>query len=139
MTGCAPKALQAMNIFDVFTARVVSILQSLAERGAVPAGIDLSRVVVEPPRDELHRRINARVDRMIDEGAIEEVRALLALDLDREAPAMKAIGVREIGELISGRASINETKDRLKAATRQYAKRQSTWFRHQTGEGWRKA
>jgi tRNA dimethylallyltransferase len=64
---------------------------------------------------------------------------LLALDLDREAPAMKAIGVREIGELISGRASINETKDRLKAATRQYAKRQSTWFRHQTGEGWRKA
>ncbi len=54
MTGCALKALQAMNIFDVFTARIATILQSLASRGVVPAGLDLSRVVVEPPRDASH-------------------------------------------------------------------------------------
>jgi tRNA dimethylallyltransferase len=136
--GDRQRLVRALEVFDT-TGRSMAHFRTEGARTALLSGHSVERVLVEPPRDELHRRINARVDRMIDEGAIEEVRALLALDLDREAPAMKAIGVREIGELISGRASINETKDRLKAATRQYAKRQSTWFRHQTGEGWRKA
>jgi arginyl-tRNA synthetase len=54
MTGCAAKALQAMNLFDVFTRRVAAVLAALAERGALPAGLDLARVVVEPPRDASH-------------------------------------------------------------------------------------
>jgi tRNA dimethylallyltransferase len=136
--GDRQRLVRALEVFDT-TGRSMAHFRAEGARTALLAGHSVEKILVEPPRDELHRRINARVDRMIDEGAIEEVRALLALGLVREAPAMKAIGVREIGEFIAGRASIDETKDRLKAATRQYAKRQSTWFRHQSGEGWGKA
>lgn len=137
-TGDRQRLVRALEVFDT-TGRSMAHFRAEGARTALLSGQSVEKILVELPRDELHRRINARVDRMFDEGAVDEVRALLALGLDREVPAMKAIGVREIGELISGRASIDETKDRLKAATRQYAKRQSTWFRHQAGEGWRKA
>jgi tRNA dimethylallyltransferase len=136
--GDRQRLVRALEVFDT-TGRSMAHFRAEGARRALLSGQSIEKILVEPPRDELHRRINARVDRMFDEGAVDEVRALLALGLDREVPAMKAIGVREIGELISGSASIDETKDRLKAATRQYAKRQSTWFRHQGGEGWRKA
>jgi arginyl-tRNA synthetase len=54
MTGCAAKALRTMNLFDVFTRRIAAALAALSERGALPGGLDLARVVVEPPRDASH-------------------------------------------------------------------------------------
>lgn len=71
------------------------------------------------------------------EGAIDEVRALLALDLDPALPAMKAIGVREVSAFLAETMSREEAIERSVIATRQYAKRQSTWFRNQLGEDWR--
>ena len=75
---------------------------------------------------------------MVDEGAIEEVKALLALELDPALPAMKAIGVRELGMAIEGRISLTEAQRLAAIATRQYAKRQSTWFRNQLGPEWQR-
>ena len=75
---------------------------------------------------------------MVERGAIEEVKALLALELDPALPAMKAIGVRELGMVIDGRISLAEAQRLAAIATRQYAKRQSTWFRNQLGPEWQR-
>jgi tRNA dimethylallyltransferase len=90
------------------------------------------RAVIEPDRAWLHRRIGERVDAMIAEGAMEEARALGALGLSPELPAMKAIGVRQLLDHQSGKLSREEALAAMKTETRRYAKRQSTWFRNQT-------
>ena len=92
--------------------------------------------VVEPEREEVVRRIEQRFDRMMGLGAREEVRQLMGLGLDAALPAMKAIGVRELFAASSGKMEHKEAILRAKIATRQYAKRQMTWFRNQFGPEW---
>ena len=94
--------------------------------------------MIEPDRRELVVRIEARFDQMLDKGALDEVRKLMALDLDPNVPAMKAIGVRELQAALAGQMSFPEAIERAKIATRQYAKRQATWFRHQLGLEWQR-
>lgn len=94
------------------------------------------RFVVLPDRPVLHDRINRRFEAMMESGAVEEVEALLALKLAPDATAMKAIGVSQIAEMLAGRMSEAEVIEKSAAATRQYAKRQMTWFRNQMGEDW---
>ena len=89
----------------------------------------LERIVLNPPRDVLRERIAKRFELMLEQGAVAEVEALLARKLDPSLPAMKAIGVREIGDWIAGRSTREEMIERAITATRQYAKRQRTWFR----------
>lgn len=96
------------------------------------------RLVVLPDRHLLHARINLRFEKMMTEGAIEEVVALLDLGLAPEMPVMKAIGVSQIADMLGGRISRSEAIERASAATRQYAKRQMTWFRNQMDEGWQR-
>lgn len=86
-------------------------------------------IVVLPEREELRRRCDARFDAMIAEGAADEVRALLALGLNAELPAMRALGVRPLGRLIAGEIGMEEAADAAKSETRQYAKRQLTWLK----------
>ena len=95
-------------------------------------------LVLEPERSLVTRRIEARFEAMVEQGGLEEVRALLALDLPAELPAMKAIGVRELAGVLEGTRSLDEAIVQAKAATRRYAKRQMTWFRNQFGEEWRR-
>ncbi len=97
-----------------------------------PAGAE--RLVLDPDRAELHRRIAARAARMLAEGAPAEVAALCDLGLDPELPAMKAIGVRELMALRAGTVSRAEALAAIATETRRYAKRQMTWFRHQMGD-----
>ena len=91
-------------------------------------------LVVEPDRPELYGRCDARVDLMICDGALEEVRGLLARGLDPALPAMKAVGVRELAAWLSGDMTPDQAIEALKQATRNYAKRQLTWFRNQTSD-----
>ena len=98
---------------------------------------DWRGVVLEPPREALYAACNARLAAMFEAGAIEEVRALAARGLDPSLPAMKAVGVREIIDVIEGRATRAEALERAQRETRRYAKRQLTWFRNQT-PGWRR-
>ncbi|MGN6303667.1 MAG: tRNA (adenosine(37)-N6)-dimethylallyltransferase MiaA [Mesorhizobium sp.] len=95
-------------------------------------------LVIEPDRAALAGRIERRFDAMIAGGALEEVRQLAALGLDPALPAMKAIGVRELQAALAGTMSAAAAIERAKIATRQYAKRQATWFRHQLGNEWRR-
>ena len=95
-------------------------------------------LVLEPDRPMLHARINARFARMMQEGAIDEVKQLISLGVPSQHPAMKAIGVSQISGFLAGRHSHDEAVDLASAATRQYAKRQMTWFRNQLDQRWQR-
>ncbi|QCI97487.1 tRNA (adenosine(37)-N6)-dimethylallyltransferase MiaA [Agrobacterium larrymoorei] len=96
------------------------------------------KLVVLPERSILHERINRRFENMMQSGAVEEVQALLSLDLPPDSTALKAIGVSQIAEMLAGRMSQEDVTEKSAAATRQYAKRQMTWFRNQMGEDWQR-
>jgi tRNA dimethylallyltransferase len=115
--------------------------QSIAELQARPGQVVIDprtarKIVVLPERAVLHRRINGRFEKMLEQGAEEEVRALLALRLPADMPAMKAIGVLQIAAMLRGEMTRAEALEKGAAATRQYAKRQMTWFRNQMDESW---
>lgn len=82
-------------------------------------------------RQQLYERINKRVDQMIEEGLIEEVKTFFDKGYDETYPSMKAIGYKELFPYFQGKASLNECINKLKQSTRHYAKRQMTWFMHQ--------
>src|SRR5690606_22626467 len=118
-----------VRALEVLEASGRSILQWQRKRGRPlidPASARFA--VIEPDRTELVARIDRRFDGMVEAGALEEVRALRALKLDPRLPATKAIGVRELGAALDGDMPMAEAIERAKIATRQYAKRQSTWF-----------
>lgn len=129
------RILRALEVRDV-SGR--SILDWQAEAGTplVDEG-RAERYLVLPDRDSLNARIEDRFDKMVEEGALDEVRTLNALRLDPALPAMKAIGVRELTNVLENKTSLEEAITLAKTATRQYAKRQMTWFRNQLGEGWK--
>lgn len=93
---------------------------------------DLTRYVLEREREDLYARCDRRVDSMVEAGAIDEVRNLLARRLASDLPAMKAVGVRELTRYLAGDHGLDEAVAAMKVSTRQYAKRQLTWFRNQT-------
>ena len=82
-------------------------------------------------RRRLHERIAARVGRMLEAGWVEEVRGLLAAGVPPNAPGLSAVGYREIVAHLEGRVPAAALEGVIVAATRRYAKRQETWFRHQ--------
>jgi tRNA dimethylallyltransferase len=88
------------------------------------------RLVIAPDRAWLHARISKRVDAMLHEGALDEVRRLAALRLPPDLPAMKAIGVHQFLDHFAGRLSLDEALASVKTETRRYARRQETWFRN---------
>ena len=91
-------------------------------------------LVVEPDRETLYAACDARVARMVEAGALDEVRALAARGLDPALPAMKAVGVREFAAHLAGETTLAAAVGATRQATRNYAKRQLTWFRNQTPE-----
>lgn len=94
-------------------------------------------LVIEPEREALYANCDLRVAQMVDAGALEEVRALTARGLDPALPAMKAVGVREFAAHLAGETTLGAAVEATRQATRNYAKRQLTWFRNQT-PGWRR-
>jgi tRNA dimethylallyltransferase len=96
-----------------------------------PPAFRAAAVVLLPPRPALNARCDVRFLRMVEAGAVGEVRTLLERKLDPMLPAMKAVGVGELGAFIAGRCSLPEAIAAAQQATRRYVKRQYTWFRHQ--------
>lgn len=88
--------------------------------------------VLAPPRAELYARIDTRLARMIGEGALGEVAAMIARDLDPHLPAMKALGVEALAAQLAGALSPEEALAQAQMETRRYAKRQMTWFNRQS-------
>lgn len=86
--------------------------------------------------DDLHARINIRVDEMFRHGLVDETRELLQRGLEQNQTAMQAIGYRQVVEHLRGERSLAETVQQVKIRTRQFAKRQLTWFRRQLNPEW---
>ncbi|HJV43782.1 tRNA (adenosine(37)-N6)-dimethylallyltransferase MiaA [Caulobacter sp.] len=89
-------------------------------------------LVLDPPRAELYARCDARLALMVEQGALDEVRAMEARGLDPSLPALKAVGYREFAAHLRGETTLDQALDAARQETRRYAKRQLTWFRNQT-------
>jgi tRNA dimethylallyltransferase len=107
-------------------------------QGGIGDKVDLRPLVLLPPRDWLYARCDERFAAMMSEGAVEEVKALLERNLDPNLPVMRAIGVREIAACLQGEIDRGEAIVRGQQATRNYAKRQYTWFARQPPLDWRR-
>jgi len=106
------------------------------KHGGIGGEVALRPLILLPPRDWLHARCDARFAAIFSDEGMEEVRRLLARHLPALAPVMRAIGVREIAAFLHGETSRAEALAAGRAATRQYAKRQYTWFRRQPPADW---
>ena len=104
--------------------------------GGIGDAVTLHPAILLPPRAVLYPRCDARFATMLAGGAIEEVRLLLGRGLDPSLPVMRAIGVAEISAYLAGSATLADTEARGAQATRNYAKRQYTWLRHQPPAEW---
>ena len=128
------RIVRALEVLEA-TGRSIAELQGRS--GPVVIDPDRARkIVVLPERAVLHDRINRRFELMLAEGAADEVSALLALSPAPEMPVMKAIGVSQIAAMLDGAMSREDVLEKGAAATRQYAKRQMTWFRNQMDDSW---
>ena len=123
------RVLRAYEVFEA-TGKSLGDWQNEAAGEAGYAG-KVVALVLEPPREVLYAACDARSELMAAAGGIEEVAALLTLEIDPALPIMKALGVREFAALLAGDAKRDEAIKNLRRATRNYAKRQATWFRHQ--------
>lgn len=106
------------------------------KRGGIGGRIALAPLRLLPPRDWLIERCDLRFAAMVDGGGIAEARALLARGLDPALPVMRAIGVPEIAAWLNGAIDRETMLERGRVATRQYAKRQYTWFSRQPPPDW---
>lgn len=117
------------------TGRPLSAWQA-ARTGGIGGAYDVAGVALLPDRTALVERIDARLDSMFADGAVEEVAALLARDLSSDLPVMRAIGVSPIAALLRGDLTRAEALACARLDTRRYAKRQYTWFRNQSPADW---
>lgn len=126
------RVIRALAVLNA-TGRSLASFQDEAQQGLLD-GFALERMVLNPDREVLRQRIARRFETMFSGGAVEEVEALLALKLDSTLPAMKAIGVPEITAMLAGELDEDVAIERAVIATRQYAKRQRTWFRNRMAD-----
>ena len=141
-----PSASASLNPGDTTRiARALEVVRStgrtLAEwqqtrEGGIGDRIALHPLVLLPPRPWLYERCERRFAAMIEQGALAEVRALLARNLDPQLPVMRAIGVAELGAHLRGELSLHQAIEAGQQATRRYAKRQCTWFANQPPATW---
>jgi tRNA dimethylallyltransferase len=113
----------------------------VAERGSAvgDSQVQLTSVIlgIDLPRDVLAARIEGRVHDMYAGGLIQETRSLLESGLAPDAPALTGVGYREAAAVLDGSLTLDEARQRTVSRTRQYARRQRTWFRHQLPVHWR--
>lgn len=100
---------------------------------ALPEG-SWRALALEPPREALYDRCDARLAAMLEAGALDEVAALTARRLDANLPVMKAVGVREFAAHLAGEITLEQALDDARRETRRYAKRQLTWLRNQMSD-----
>lgn len=124
-TGEVQNPRRLMRALEVIESSGHSITSFRKGRGQ-KRDFDFIRIGLELPREILHRNIHERVDKMIGEGLVEEVRELLPY---RQHNALQTVGYREIFDYLDGSLSLSQAVERIKTNTRRYAKRQMTWFR----------
>ena len=128
--------------------RIIRALEVFFETGETITAHNLRTQAIQPrfsplwigldfePRSELYKRIDLRVDLMLKQGLVAEIRALLASGIPADCTAMQAIGYKEFVAAMQGHISIEEAAEAVKIASRHYAKRQLTWFRRNKNMNW---
>jgi tRNA dimethylallyltransferase len=112
-------------------------MSSLFERGRAPlAGFHPIKLGLEPPRELLYERLNARTRAMFEHGLVDEVRHLLAAGVSRKAKPFESLGYKQALQMIEGSITPEEALESTQLETRRYAKRQITWFRKEHGVHW---
>lgn len=122
-----PQRLRRALEVQLTTSKPLSYFQNLPKQKLVDADFDV--YFINPDRKMLYQNCERRFDEMIQNGAIDEVKHLL--DINASNGVMGAIGVPQIAALLKGKISFDDMRVLAKTATRQYAKRQITWFKHQ--------
>ena len=119
---------------EVYFASGKTLSEWQSESTSAGNGVRFVKIALEvPSRDILHERIEQRLDRMLEQGFLNEVRGLMQRPaLDRDAPSMRAVGYRQIWAHLSGEFTLEEGRYRALVATRQLAKRQITWLRSES-------
>lgn len=139
LEACDPERARALHPNDLrrviralevhaLTGQTISSLQT--QFGQPAPGIKRRVFIVRREREDMDRRIDRRVDRMIAEGWLEECRALLELERPLASGPMQAIGYREIFDHIRGAGQLEDAIRRIKTKTRRFARRQLTWLKH---------
>jgi tRNA dimethylallyltransferase len=146
LTRLDPEAVARLNAADTTRiSRALEVVLSTGRtlrdwqsnrQGGIAASIELRAIVLLPPRDWLYAHCDRRFEQMMDAGAVAEVERLLARELPPRLPAMRAIGVREIGAMLRGETTREQAVAAGQQATRNYAKRQYTWFANQPPPDW---
>ena len=128
-----PRVIRALELFEATGRRMSE--QQRAALAAEPPYRSLCICLTCRDRAELYRRIDRRVDSMLQNGVLEEAK-LVYDNRETYRTAAQAIGYKEFFPYFAGEMSLNDCTNRLKQATRNYAKRQLTWFRHQADGVW---
>lgn len=121
-----------MRALEVQEATGCSILNFRKGEKAI-RDFNITKIGLEVPKEVLHRRIHDRVDQMINNGLVEEVKSLLPF---QQLPALQTVGYKEIFSYLSGSVPLSQAIDTIKKNTKQYAKRQMTWFRKDKQVQW---
>jgi tRNA dimethylallyltransferase len=128
MPGDRQRLIRALEVVEA-TGRSLHAWQSQGKDESLLDGVAVERIYMEVPREELYDRAELRFDQMLKAGALEEARALK--DADPALPLMKALGLPELIAHVRGEITLEEATARAKTATRNYIKRQLTWWRGQ--------
>ncbi len=126
--------VRIIRALEVFQATGIPISEHFAKTRSPVRGYRLELIGLRLERAVLYRQIEARVERMFDQGLVEEVRGLLERGVPPEAAPFRALGYRHVLEVLEGRMSVDKAKELTKTETRHYAKRQMTWFRNQMND-----
>jgi len=124
-----------VRAWEVFAATGTALSEWQGRTSSILAADAWNAIALEPPREALYARCDARLEAMIGQGALEEVAALAARNLSPDLPAMKAVGYRELAAHLLGETNLEAAIAAAQRETRRYAKRQSTWLRGQMA-GW---
>jgi len=125
------RIVRALEVYQS-TGKPISVLQR--QRRGLAGDYDIKSFYLDLNRQEIYRRINSRLQDMFEDGLIKEVKRLLEIRLSRTARS--CLGIKEISDYLGGRRDLESTKERIKRNTRNYAKRQISWFRRDKRIQW---
>ncbi|MDE6675200.1 MAG: tRNA (adenosine(37)-N6)-dimethylallyltransferase MiaA, partial [Acetatifactor sp.] len=127
------RMLRALEFYHLTGEKLSEHNEREAER---PSPYRYCYFVLNDDRERLYRRIEERVDRMLEEGLVEEVRRLMEQGCRRDMVSMQGLGYKEILDYLAGEITLEEAVSRIKQGTRHFAKRQLTWFRRERDVIW---